>query len=286
MTRPRSILSHLFVLGMVVLMVNLGFWQLRRLDERRATNARIEARVDEPAAPIGAVLPAGPAATPEEVAAVEYRTVTVTGRYAPDEEVLVTNRTYAETPGYWVLTPLVQPDGTAVVVNRGWVPFATTDPDGSFEAFAPAQGTVTVTGSIRASQTRSTGPIGGPADAGDGRLRQLARADVGRLAAQVSAPLYPLYVNLDSQQPPLPEGGLPVLLPPPDLSEGPHLGYAGQWFIFSALTVVVYPLLLRRVARTRGRETPAQPSPAPTATTAAATSLGDADPDPTRAPTP
>lgn len=253
-TRPWWILSHLFVLGMVVLMVNLGFWQLRRLDERRAANARIEARIDEPAEPIAAVLPTGPEATPAEVDAVEYRTVTVTGRYAPDDEVLVSNRTYAETPGFWVLTPLVQDDGTAVVVNRGWVPFATTDPEGSFEAFAPPAGRVTVTGTIRAGQARSAGPVGGPADAAEGRLRLLARADVERLAAQVDEPLYPLYVTLVDQVPAPAEGGLPVPLPPPDLDEGPHLGYAGQWFIFSALTVVVYPLLLRRVARGKGRE--------------------------------
>jgi surfeit locus 1 family protein len=261
LTRPGWILSHLFVAGMVVLMVNLGFWQLRRLDERRAVNERIEARIDEPAAPITAVLPAGPAATAAEVDAVEYRTVTVTGRYAPDEEVLVSNRTYAETPGFWVLTPLVQDDGTAVVVNRGWVPFATTDPGGSFEAFAPTAGRVTVTGTIRAGESRSTGPVGGPVDAAEGRLRQLARADVGRLAEQVGVPVYPLYVTLVAQEPALPEGGLPVPLPPPDLGEGPHLGYAGQWFIFSTLTVIVYPLLLRRVARGRDREADAGSDP-------------------------
>ncbi|MEY4131134.1 MAG: hypothetical protein RLZZ31_1258, partial [Actinomycetota bacterium] len=37
----------------------------------------------------------------------------------------------------------------------------------------------------------------------------------------------------------------------PDLSEGPHLGYALQWFSFSLLTIIVYPLLLRRVAKRR-----------------------------------
>jgi hypothetical protein len=42
-----------------------------------------------------------------------------------------------------------------------------------------------------------------------------------------------------------------VLVPTPELSDGPHLGYAGQWFIFALLTVIVYPLLLRRVARNK-----------------------------------
>ena len=38
---PGWVASHLFVAAMVVLMVNLGFWQLRRLDERQVDNAAI-----------------------------------------------------------------------------------------------------------------------------------------------------------------------------------------------------------------------------------------------------
>jgi hypothetical protein len=38
---------------------------------------------------------------------------------------------------------------------------------------------------------------------------------------------------------------------PPVLDDGPHLNYAGQWFIFATLTCIVYPLLVRRTARQR-----------------------------------
>jgi cytochrome oxidase assembly protein ShyY1 len=43
-------------------------------------------------------------------------------------------------------------------------------------------------------------------------------------------------------------------VPEPELGEGPHLNYAGQWFIFATLTAIVYPLLLRRVARNRAAD--------------------------------
>jgi cytochrome oxidase assembly protein ShyY1 len=43
-------------------------------------------------------------------------------------------------------------------------------------------------------------------------------------------------------------------VPLPDLGEGPHLSYAVQWFIFSVIAVVGYPLVLRRVVQRRGRE--------------------------------
>ena len=41
-----------FVLGLVVLMVNLGFWQLRRLDQRRAFNATVRASLAAAPAPL------------------------------------------------------------------------------------------------------------------------------------------------------------------------------------------------------------------------------------------
>ena len=43
-------------------------------------------------------------------------------------------------------------------------------------------------------------------------------------------------------------------MPPPDLSEGPHLAYSVQWFIFSAIAVIGYPLVLLRVAARQGKE--------------------------------
>jgi surfeit locus 1 family protein len=248
--KPRWILSHVFVLSMVVVMVNLGLWQLDRLDERKAYNATVSARTAEAPVPVTELLPAGPGATDDEVDAVAFRTVTLSGTYLTDRQVLVTNRTYDGSPGYWVLTPLVLADGDAVVVNRGWVPFNTTDPDGAWDEFAPPGGPVTVSGMVRVGQARSSGIVAGPVDQQGERLTILARADIGRLQEQVPEPLYPVYVDLRDQQPAQPAAAenLPLPVPEPELSEGPHLNYAGQWFIFATLTAIVYPLLLRRVA--------------------------------------
>jgi len=251
--KPLWILSHLFVIGVVVLMVNLGFWQLHRLDERKAFNAEMKAAVDQPAQPIGVLLPAGVNSTHEEVESVKYRSVSASGSYLVDQQVLVTNRTQNSAPGYWVLTPLDLGDGTALVVNRGWIPYSYTA-DGSWSDFAPPTGRVSITGSIEQPQVRVTGGvISGPADATEGRLRTLARVDVARLGQQVDEKLLPLFVNLQTQTPPQPEAlAIPAPVPPPDLSdEGPHLSYAMQWFIFSAMTIVVYVLLVRRFARRR-----------------------------------
>ena len=251
--KPLWILSHLFIIGVVVLMVNLGFWQLQRLDERKAFNAEMRSAIAQPAQPIGSLVPAGVDATRDEVESVKYRSASASGTYRVDQQVLVTNRTQNGAPGYWVLTPLALGDGTALVVNRGWIPYAYTA-DGSWSDFAPPSGRVSITGSIEQPQVRATGGVvSSPADRADGTLRTLARVDVARLDQQVDELLLPLYVNLQTQNPAQSEVlALPAVVPPPDLSdEGPHLSYAMQWFMFSAMTLVVYALLLRRIGRKR-----------------------------------
>jgi surfeit locus 1 family protein len=121
---------------------------------------------------------------------------------------------------------------------------------------------VTVTGIVSATEER-TGL--GPADPAEGTLTDLARVDVGRLGRQVHEPLAPVYVTMRAQEPVA--GTLPVPVTPPVLDDGPHLNYAGQWFIFATLTCVVYPLLLRRTARQRAADARdgADDEPAPAA---------------------
>ena len=86
----------------------------------------------------------------------------------------------------------------------------------------------------------------GPSDPGDGVLDTLTRADIGRYQEQVPYDLYPVWLQLES--PAASSGQLPVPLPEIELTEGPHLGYAVQWFIFTTVAVVGYPIILRRRA--------------------------------------
>jgi hypothetical protein len=60
----------------------------------------------------------------------------------------------------------------------------------------------------------------------------------------------PTTIQLETQAPRL-AVGQPVVLPLPDSSLGPHLSYAIQWFSFTAMTLVFWPLLIRRSARQR-----------------------------------
>ena len=162
-----------------------------------------------------------------------------------------TNRSNGGAPGYWVLTPLVQADGTAVVVNRGWIPFSYTE-DGPWTDFDPPTGTVSVLGMVRAPQERGTAAGVGPAGR---RPRACCARWPGSTSADSSSrstrQLLPLYVDLRAQEP-AQAGALPEPIPEPELDEGPHLSYAGQWFIFALLTLIFLPLFIRWTAAAGG----------------------------------
>lgn len=244
--RPKWIISHVFVLAMVIAMINLGIWQLHRLQEKRDRNARVEARTAQPVAQVSTLADPGQYGQANDL---EFRRATATGRYLADQSVLVRGRSQDSAPGSWVLTPLALSDGTAVVVNRGWI-----QNNGKYESvpsrFDPPTGTVTVTGLVRTTETRGSF---GPTDPKAGTLRNLARADVARLDQQVDEDLLPFVLQLRTQDPELGASD-PTPVPAPALDEGPHLSYALQWFTFTLMTLIIYPLILRRRAREIERE--------------------------------
>jgi surfeit locus 1 family protein len=179
--------------------------------------------------------------------AVQYRRVEVTGTYDTAGEVAVRGRTLNGAPGRWVATP-IRPTGggTPILVMRGFIPQAVTDTTAPFAGAEPPAGEVTVVGWALPTQTKGTF---GSTDAASGRLDELSRVDVARVAQQYG-PLEPYWLQLSAQRPESPAKLLsPVPLPDPD--NGPHLGYAVQWAIFTLIAIAGYPLVLRKVARQR-----------------------------------
>jgi cytochrome oxidase assembly protein ShyY1 len=99
---------------------------------------------------------------------------------------------------------------------------------------------------LRRSQERAFGQISDPAD---GVLTEMQRIDVPRLAQQLPDPVVPVYLDLTVSTPD--QGQPPIPVPPPELSNGPHLSYMGQWWFFSACVAVGWVVAVRRSIRTR-----------------------------------
>jgi cytochrome oxidase assembly protein ShyY1 len=234
--RPRWIGFHLLVVGAMIAMVNLGFWQLRRLDERKSFNAIVEARYDAAPRPLDDVLT--PGAEPDDL---EWTPITVTGTYQPDETVRIVNRSQNGFAGDNIVVPLELADGRLLLVNRGFLPQGLDLPPA-------AAGKVAVTGRLRPSQERRTGQL---SDAAQGDLTEAQRVDIERLAPQFDGELLAMYVDRYDSTPAEPVDLEPVIKP--DLSEGPHLSYAVQWFIFTVAVAAGWVLAVRKSLRTRRR---------------------------------
>jgi surfeit locus 1 family protein len=244
---PKWIVSHVLMAGAIGLAIWAGFWQLDRLDQRKDRNAQIEARQAEPEVGISELVSAGDLYSVAD--AVRYRNVRAAGRYQLDDEVLVRNRSLEGSAGFWVLTPLLFGDGSAVVVNRGWVPFSMGPGQPRGDATAPV-GSVEVSGVVEETVTAGRFQV---SDSAAGRLDSLARVDLARYADQLDYPILPVYIRLVDQVP-AQGSGLPARLPEPDLGEGPHLSYAVQWFSFALIGAVGYPLILRPLATRASRK--------------------------------
>jgi len=237
---PRWIVLLAIALVVAATCVRLGIWQLDRLEQRRALNERIRSGLASEPVPFDALV-----GEPDDA----YRRVEATGTYDPEHEVLWYGRALDGRPGHHVLTPLVVgaeqtgEGGTAILVDRGWVPAEHGTPP--VEPAAPPTGPVTVTGFLV------------PAGAGDdvvidrgpaGRALTVRRPDPAALRADVPYDLWPLAMQLEDQSPAQADD-LPVVVPRPELDEGPHLSYAVQWFTFGTIALVGFVVLARREAR-------------------------------------
>ncbi|NNL48790.1 MAG: hypothetical protein HKO76_10550, partial [Acidimicrobiia bacterium] len=76
--------------------------------------------------------------------------------------------------------------------------------------------------------------------------RRYGRLDLGAFAVEIDKPLFPLALVADSISPDSTRLATDVRLTP---SSTPHLSYAYQWFSFSAVVVIGFMLLLRKVSR-------------------------------------
>lgn len=244
--RPVWILSHFVIGALILLAIGLGFWQRSRYYEETSKQQRLDALAARDPVPLSDVV--DPALGIGEVGrGIEFTRVEVVGSYDTDAEVAIRNRTYEGSPGAWVLTPLIQEDGTAVPVVRGWITYDATGRQTSYPDAAPPGGQVTVTGVLQLTQDR--GSLGAVDPAG-GVLGALSRVDLRRFAQQLDYPLAPVWVMLDGQDPPQ-QGDLPAVV---ELSAGDasqNFGYMAQWWIFAVIGLVGYPLILRRVGRNR-----------------------------------
>jgi surfeit locus 1 family protein len=219
----RALAFLVFALVISAGCVRLGFWQLHRLSERRALNAMLASRLEGAPAPVRDVL--------REPATAQYRRVTATGTYDFGNEFSLASRTRQGSPGVNIVTPIrIAGTDTAVLVNRGWVyaPDAMTADLGRWREPEAA----TITGYLLNVEGAGRGPMTAPTSP-----RVLRRLDRDSLAGRFPYPIAPLLI-VATEAPSGANAATPARLAAPMLDEGPHLGYAFQWFAFALIGLI------------------------------------------------
>lgn len=201
--------------------VRLGFWQLSRLHQRQARNAIARA---------GWALPPVELERQTPLDSVRNRRVHVRGVYDFDHERLWRPHMLDEAPGVDLVTPLKLADGVAVLVDRGWV--ASAD---AFHVDARA---------YREPESADVVGLALPAP------RTRGDVDPAKLKDSLPYALLPFVVQQLPDCATVAPSGLPRRLPPPELTNGPHLSYVIQWFSFALIILVGSVALFRRKART------------------------------------
>lgn len=211
----------------------LGNWQLSRLDERRVLNESVVAHESLPVQPYQDVM----------FRVIEdedqwYR-VTATGVYLP-QQFQVRYRSNEDALGSEVVGVLATDQGDHLLVNRGFMVRHAGQPDG--EIPAAASGVVTVTGYVRRNERGSANAL----TPHEQYIRLISSEAIG---ASLGKELVNGYITLTDSSPA--EDAVLIPIARPDLSEGPHLSYALQWFTFTIIGVVGIGVLVRADVRDR-----------------------------------
>jgi surfeit locus 1 family protein len=230
--RARRMLTA-FLLFLAVIFLALGTWQVQRLFWKLDLIERVDARIH--AEPV----PTPPRAEWDTVSAErdEYRRVSVTGLFRHDKTVLVQAVT-ERGAGFWVLTPLILADDTAVLINRGFVRADRRDPAARV-ASELAAGPVGIIGLLRISE-----PGGAFLRSNDPANDRWFSRDVAAIAAAKGlADVAPYFIDADATPNlgGLPVGGLTVVT-----FRNTHLVYALTWYALAAMSAVAASFVHRR----------------------------------------
>ncbi|MER2598019.1 MAG: SURF1 family protein [Caldilineales bacterium] len=243
----RFLFATLLVLAAMAVMIRLGVWQLERREQRLARNADLTAKLAAAPLSLNAVaLYRQP--LPDTRATVRNVPAEATGEFDFAGEMLLVQQPYNGQPGaHWIVPLRLSDSNKAVLVDRGWLPFDDVA-SGRWQQYPRGQAPVTVRGVLQPSQllpgTTETPPAGRGERPAQPQI-EWYRVDIAAMQSQLPYPLLPVYLlagadDAVNRQPPV------AIEPEVDLSEGPHLGYALQWFAFAATAGVVYVAAVRK----------------------------------------
>lgn len=199
--------------------VQLGNWQSRRAEEKRALAERFEraekgSAVDVPKAP---------------AIDLAYEHLRARGEFLPQFTIFLDNKVYRGRPGYNVVTPMrLAGSSMHVLVNRGWVAAGSRRED--LPAVNTPAGTVTVEGLGLEHVPRVFGAGSPP----PGRV--WPTMTFGQFSVWSGLALQPVFLEQHSQV----ADGLVRDWPKADFGIEKHQSYSIQWYLMAVVSIVIF----------------------------------------------
>ena len=208
-------------------LLSLGFWQLDRADEKRAIESAIVVAQSNPAQLVEA----------NEILDKEHYRVLLNGYFDTNKQFIYDNQIVKGNAGYYVLTPFVLNAKTAILVNRGFVPWYGKRGE-LVDIEIDSQPRTIEVGLIRPKQrielkqqaVSTTFPI------------LIQSLDLDQLSQLSSYQIIPMLAQLDVNA----SDGFFRQWKPFYGSVDKHLGYALQWFLMAlVLSIIAIRLLIK-----------------------------------------
>jgi surfeit locus 1 family protein len=215
----RALILLAATVGGMALTARLGLWQLDRADQKLTLQAALLQRQALPPLPESVL-------ARDDTQALEqtHRISRVQGTWLPQHTVYLDNRQMNARVGFFVLTPLRLADGSAVLVQRGWIGRDFLDRSRLRPVPTPA-GEVAVEGRLARDPARLYEFEG----AAQGPIRQ--NLQLAAFALETGLRLRPVSLLQTSPA----DDGLSRDWPRPAADVQKHYGYAFQWFALCAL---------------------------------------------------
>ena len=228
--RARRRATWFAIPGILILLV-LGSWQVHRLMWKTELNEERRAQFQAEAVMLPAEL--------ADPAPFAYRRVWLEGRFRHEGEMFLAARTFDRRVGYQIITPFERTDGPAVLVNRGWVPLESKEPETRLGG--QLQGTFRLEGVVVPG-----GRAGWFTPDNEPENNIWFWTDPVALAAKAGIPA-PTYL-VEAGPTPNP-GGLPIGGQTKVELRSEHMQYIVIWYALAIGLAVIYTIYMRRNPR-------------------------------------
>ncbi|WP_345844812.1 SURF1 family protein [Shewanella algae] len=218
-------LALLFTLGLFLLMVKLGFWQLQRAEEKQLLAQEIAAKADAGPSSFSALLRQDPSSR------LTGQKLQLSANVLSGKQLLLDNQVYQGRVGYLLLQPLqVEPEQPWLLLELGFIP--APEKRSELPEILPLPPRLTLEGRL---WQKGSNPLSQEllAEAGwPKRIQNLNWPQLEHLLGHKLIPAVLQPVQLEGVDLPRPWQPLPM-------PAEKHLGYALQWFSMAAALLLL-----------------------------------------------